>query len=111
MPGQVETRRPEVDASGGAAIRPFSVDVPEARLVELRHRIADTNWPERETVEDQSQGIPLALIQKRARHWATDYDWRRCESELNALPHFMTEIDGLDIHFVHVRSRHEDALP
>ena len=74
-------------------------------------RIAAARWPDRETVADYSQGVPLAMIQELARHWATDYDWRRCEATLNALPHFITEIDGLDIHFIHVRSRHEDALP
>jgi pimeloyl-ACP methyl ester carboxylesterase len=94
------------------AIRPFTIpEVPEAELAALRVRIAATRWPDRETVTDYSQGVPLAMIQDLARHWATDYDWRRCEATLNALPHFMTEIDGLDIHFVHVRSRHEDALP
>jgi len=80
-------------------------------LEDLRRRIAATNWPEKETVADQSQGVPLAMIQKLARYWATDYNWRRCETQLNALPHFMTEIDGLDMHFIHARSRHEDALP
>jgi pimeloyl-ACP methyl ester carboxylesterase len=92
-------------------IRPFRVDVPEEALEDLRRRIASTNWPEKETVVDQSQGVPLAMIQKLARHWMTDYDWRNCETRLNALPQFVTEIDGLDIHFVHVRSQHEDALP
>ena len=93
------------------AIHPFHIDVPEEALDDLRRRIASTNWPEKETVADQSQGVPLALIQKLARHWATDYDWRTVEAELNALPQFVTEIDGLDIHFIHVRSPHEDALP
>jgi pimeloyl-ACP methyl ester carboxylesterase len=94
------------------AIRPFTIpEVPEAELAALRVRIAATRWPDRETVTDYSQGVPLAMIQDLARHWATDYDWRRCEATLNALPHFMTEIDGLDLHFIHVRSRHEDALP
>jgi pimeloyl-ACP methyl ester carboxylesterase len=92
-------------------IRPFRVDIPEAALEDLRRRIAATNWPEKETVADQSQGVPLAMIQELARHWATEYDWRKCEATLNALPQFITEIDGLDIHFIHVRSRHEDALP
>ena len=80
-------------------------------LEDLRRRIAATQWPEKETVPDESQGVPLATMQKLARHWATDYDWRRCEARLNALPQFITEIDGLDIHFIHVRSRHDDALP
>ena len=93
------------------AIRPFTVDVPEEKLEDLRRRLAATQWPERETVADQSQGVPLATMQELARYWATEYDWRRCEKALTALPHFITEIDGLDIHFIHVRSRHEDALP
>ena len=92
-------------------IRPFRIDVPEEDLLDLRRRIAATQWPERETVADESQGVPLATIQELARYWATDYDWRKCEAKLNALPQFMTEIDGLDIHFIHVRSEHEDALP
>jgi pimeloyl-ACP methyl ester carboxylesterase len=92
-------------------VRPFRVDIPDEALVEMRRRIAATNWPERETVADQSQGVPLAMIQELARYWATEYDWRRCEATLNVLPQFTTEIDGLDIHFIHARSRHEDALP
>src|SRR5437016_11754887 len=93
------------------AIRPFHVSVPEAELTELRRRIKATRWPERETVTDASQGVQLATIQALARYWATDYDWRKIEAKMNALPQFMTEIDGLDIHFIHVRSKHEDALP
>jgi pimeloyl-ACP methyl ester carboxylesterase len=93
------------------AIRPFRVDVPEDDLVDLRQRITATRWPEKETVDDFSQGVPLATMQKLARYWTTDYDWRKCEARLNALPHFITEIDGLDIHFIHVRSQHENALP
>ena len=93
------------------AIRPFKVNVPEAELTELRRRINATRWPERETVTDQSQGVQLATIQKLARYWATEYDWRKVEARLNALPQFITEIDGLDIHFIHVRSEHENALP
>ncbi len=92
-------------------IRPFQVDIPEEALEDLRRRIAATNWPEKETVADQSQGVPLAMIQQLARYWATDYDWRTCEARLNALPQFVTELDGLDIHFLHVRSQHDDALP
>ena len=92
-------------------IRPFTVDVPDEALEDLRRRIAATNWPEKETVADQSQGVPLAITQELARYWATDYDWSKCEAKLKALPHFTTEIDGLDIHFIHVRSKHEDALP
>jgi len=94
-----------------ADIRPFHVNVPEAELTDLRRRINATKWPERETVTDASQGVQLATIQALARYWATDYDWRKCEAKLNAYPQFMTEIDGLDIHFIHVRSKHEDALP
>jgi pimeloyl-ACP methyl ester carboxylesterase len=94
-----------------AAVRPFRIDVPEEDLLDLRRRIADTQWPEKETVADESQGVQLAMIQELARYWATDYDWRKCETKLKALPQFMTEIDGLDIHFIHVRSEHEDALP
>ena len=92
-------------------IRSFHVDVPEAELAELRRRIAATRWPEKETVTDQSQGVPLAMTQDLAGYWATDYDWRKCEEKLNALSHYVTEIDGLDIHFVHARSDHDDALP
>ena len=93
------------------AIRPFRVNVPEAELTELRRRVNATKWPERETVTDQTQGVQLATIQELARYWATDYDWRKCEARLNALPNFITEIDGLDIHFIHVRSKHDNALP
>src|SRR5271170_6712761 len=93
------------------AIRPFHVNVPEAELTELRRRIKATRWPDRETVTDESQGLPLATIQELAPYWATDYDWRKCEAKLNVLPQFMTEIDGLYIHFIHVRSKHENALP
>ena len=92
-------------------IRPFQVGFPEAELTDLRRRVNATRWPERETVTDDSQGVRLAMMQELARYWGTDYDWRPCEAKLNALPHFMTEIDGLDIHFIHVRSPHEDALP
>ena len=92
-------------------VRPFRFNVPEAELTELRRRIHATKWPERETVADASQGVQLATTQALARYWATDYDWRPCEAKLNALPQFMTEIDGLDMHFIHVRSKHEHALP
>jgi pimeloyl-ACP methyl ester carboxylesterase len=98
-------------SSEKTAVRPFHVEFPEAELAELRRRIDATRWPERETVSDDSQGVPLALMQELAQYWATDYDWRACEAKLNALPQYITEIDGLDIHFIHVRSRHEDALP
>jgi pimeloyl-ACP methyl ester carboxylesterase len=92
-------------------IRPFQVSFPEAELTELRRRIKATKWPEREPVADASQGVQLATIQKLAQYWGTEYDWRPCEARLNALPNFITEIDGLDIHFIHVRSKHENALP
>jgi pimeloyl-ACP methyl ester carboxylesterase len=92
-------------------VRPFRIDVPEEALVDLRRRIEATQWPEKETVADESQGVPLATMQELARYWATDYDWRKCEAKLSALPQFITEIDGLDIHFIHVRSKHENALP
>jgi pimeloyl-ACP methyl ester carboxylesterase len=98
-------------AETATAIRPFQVEIPEEALADLRRRIAATQWPEKETVDDDSQGVPLALMQELARYWSTDYDWRKVESRLQALPQFMTEIDGLDIHFIHVKSRHEDALP
>jgi pimeloyl-ACP methyl ester carboxylesterase len=94
-----------------AAIRPFLIDVPEAELTELRRRVQATRWPEKETVNDSSQGVQLGTTRKLAEYWANDYDWRKCEARLKALPHFVTEIDGLDIHFIHVRSKHEDALP
>jgi hypothetical protein len=96
-------------AAEGDAIRPFRVDVPEEQLVDLRRRVLAMQWPERET--DGSQGVQLATIQKLAQYWATDYDWRKVEARLNALPQSITEIDGLDIHFIHVRSKHENALP
>jgi pimeloyl-ACP methyl ester carboxylesterase len=99
--------RPADDES----IRPFRVNVPEEDLADLRRRILATRWPERETVPDPSQGVQLATMEKLAHYWATEYDWRRCEAKLNALPNYITEIDGLDIHFIHVRSRHENALP
>jgi pimeloyl-ACP methyl ester carboxylesterase len=101
----------EIRPSTDTEVRPFRIEVPEEALVDLRRRIVATRWPERETVADQSQGVPLATMQELARHWGTDYDWRKCEEKLNALPQFITEIDGLDIHFIHVRSKHEDALP
>ncbi len=93
------------------AIRPFSFKAPEQDLVDLRGRIAATRWPDKETVTDDTQGVQLATMQKLARYWGSDYDWRRIEAKLNALPSFVTEIDGLDIHFIHVRSKHENALP
>ena len=98
-------------ATNDNAIRPFNIQVPEEVLVDLRRRINATKWPDRETVTDESQGVQLATMQELARYWGTDYDWRKCEAKLNALPQFITEIDGLDIHFIHVRSKHENALP
>src|ERR1041384_7720672 len=93
------------------AIRELRVGFSDADLDDLRRRIEATRWPERETVDDDSQGVRLALMQALARYWASEYDWRRCEAKLNDLPQFVTEIDGLDIHFIHVRSKHENALP
>jgi pimeloyl-ACP methyl ester carboxylesterase len=97
--------------SSETEVRPFRVGFPEEDLAELRRRVAATRWPERETVADDSQGVRLAMMQDLARYWAADYDWRNCEAKLNALPNFITEIDGLDIHFIHVRSQHSGALP
>ena len=93
------------------SIRPYHIEVPEESLIDLRRRIAATRWPEQETVNDQSQGVQLATIRELADYWATDYDWRKCEAKLNALPQFVTTIDGLDIHFIHVRSKNPNALP
>ena len=98
-------------AAEDAKIRPFRISIPEEQLVDLRRRIAATRWPDRETVTDQSQGVQLSTVRELARYWATDYDWRKIEAKLNALPQFITEIDGLDIHFIHVRSKHPNALP
>jgi pimeloyl-ACP methyl ester carboxylesterase len=100
-----------IETGGSSAVRPFRINVPQAELDDLRRRILATKWPERETVSDNSQGVPLNLMQDVARYWASDYDWRRCEARLNAVPNFMTTIDGLDIHFIHVRSRHPNAMP
>ena len=105
MPKEVET------GSNKTAIRPLAVSFPETELTELRRRIKATRWPERETVTDATQGVQLATTQKLAQYWSTEHDWRKCEAKLKALPNFMTEIDGLDIHFIHVRSKHENALP
>src|SRR3954453_2480596 len=98
-------------SAGDTTIRPFTIEIPQAELEDLRARIAATRFPEKETVEDASQGVQLARLQALARYWETEYDWRKCEARLNAVPQFITEIDGLDIHFVHGRSKHEDALP
>jgi len=106
------TVKPEAtQSSADEAIRPFRVDVPEAALADLRRRVLATQWPEKETVTDASQGVQLATMQKLAKYWATDYDWRKCEARLNALPQFVTKIDGLDIHFIHVRSKEKNAMP
>ncbi len=96
---------------GPDAIRPFRIHVPEEQVVELRQRIAATRWPDKETVQDRSQGVQLAKLQALVSYWGTDYDWRKAEAQLNALPQFVTKIDGLDIHFIHVRSRNPNALP
>ena len=98
-------------SDGPTSIRPFRVEFPDEALSDLRRRISATRWPDRETVSDDSQGVPLALMQEVAGYWGTDYDWRPCEARLNSLPNFLTEVDGLDIHFIHVRSPHENALP
>src|SRR5262249_32522764 len=98
-------------AEDDTTIRPFKVNVPEAQIVDLRRRLAATRWPDKETVTDQSQGAQLAKLQELVHYWGTDYHWRKLEAKLNALPQFVTTIDGVDIHFVHVRSRHPNALP
>jgi pimeloyl-ACP methyl ester carboxylesterase len=100
-----------VAENNDTAIRPFRVTIPDKELVELRRRIAATRWPTRELVGDRSQGVQLTPLRELARYWTTEYDWRKCEARLNALPQFTTEIDGVEIHFIHVRSRHENALP
>jgi pimeloyl-ACP methyl ester carboxylesterase len=107
LTGATQPGRPEDES----AIRPFHVSFPEADLVELRGRLQATRWPDRETVTDDSQGVPLTMVQELTQHWVTDYDWRKCEAKLNSLPQYLTTIDGVDIHFIHVRSKHEDALP
>jgi pimeloyl-ACP methyl ester carboxylesterase len=112
MTANIAVPESSTPATGNSAIRPFpKVTVPETELTELRKRINNTRWPERETVTDATQGVQLATTQALARYWGTEYDWRKCEARLNALPQFITEIYGLDIHFIHVRSKHENALP
>jgi pimeloyl-ACP methyl ester carboxylesterase len=111
MTQNTAARQSNSQATDNTGIRPFNVNVPESELTELRKRIDATRWPERETVTDGTQGVQLEMMQKLARYWATDYDWRKCEAKLNALPQFITEIDGLDIHFIHARSKHDNALP
>jgi pimeloyl-ACP methyl ester carboxylesterase len=98
-------------AAEDTAVRPFKINVPDEAIVDLRRRIAATRWPDKETVTDSSQGVQLAKLQELVRYWATDYDWRKCEAKLNALPQFIAEIDGVDVHFIHVRSKHDNALP
>jgi pimeloyl-ACP methyl ester carboxylesterase len=98
-------------AAEDRSIRPFTVSIPQAALEDLRRRIAETRWPDRETVDDQSQGIQLAKLKPLVKYWGTGYDWRKAEAKLNTLPQFMTTIDGVDIHFIHVRSKHPNALP
>jgi pimeloyl-ACP methyl ester carboxylesterase len=107
----VDQARPMSTGVAAQAVRPFRIDIPEADLADLRRRLAATRLPERETVSDNSQGVPLATVQKLVRYWANEYDWRKVEAKLNSYPNFITEIDGLDIHFIHVRSKHENALP
>jgi hypothetical protein len=102
---------PPENSAGATAIRPFTIETPDAEIEALRGRVAATRWPERETVTDDSQGVRLTTMHELARHWAADYDWGKCQRKLTALPNFVSEIDGLDIHFIHVRSQHEDALP
>jgi hypothetical protein len=124
LPAQARGRHPDVTAakgspdypevettSSGTEIRSFRVNMPDEAIADLRRRLNATRWPARELVADRAQGVQLATIQQLARYWTTDYDWRACEARLNALPQFKTEIDGEDIHFIHVRSRHDNALP
>jgi pimeloyl-ACP methyl ester carboxylesterase len=110
-PAVADNGRETLPLETTATIRPFRIRVPETALTDLRQRIAATRWPERETVVDESQGVPLAMMQDLAGYWGSSYDWRKCEAKLNALPQFITKIDGLDIHFIHVRSKHTNALP
>src|SRR6266403_323261 len=108
---QTESAPKEKTMADNAAIRPFHFQAPQADLTDLRKRISATKWPDREQVTDASQGVQLATMQKLAQYWASEHDWRKCEAKINAVPNFITEIDGLDIHFIHVRSKHENALP
>ncbi len=112
MESSASTKQTAADpgTSKDGAIRPFSIEVPQEELDELRRRITAIRWPTKELVDDRSQGMQLETMQELARYWTTDYDWRRCEARLNALPQFKTEIDGVDVHFIHVKSPHEDAL-
>jgi Epoxide hydrolase N terminus len=111
MTQPIATQQGSEQAADKTAIRPFRVNVPEADFADLRRRLAATRWPDKETVADQSQGVQLAKLQELVRYWGTDYDWRKAEAKLNTFPQFKTTIDGLDIHFIHVRSRHPNALP
>src|SRR5258708_6132720 len=108
---QTESVPKEKTMADNAAIRPFHFEAPQADLTDLRKRISATKWPDREQVTDASQGVQLATMQKLAQYWASEHDWRKRESKINAVPNFITEIDGLDIHFVHARSKHENSLP
>src|SRR5260370_10060528 len=111
MTQTIATQRSSEQTANKNAIRPFHVNVPEAELADLRQRLAQTRLPDKETVTDYSQGVPLKTIQQVLNYWQSDYNWRKVEARLNAVPNFITEIDGLDIHFIHVLSRHEKALP
>ena len=109
---QISATQPSNEqAADKNAIRPFHVNVPEAELTDLRQRLAQTRLPDKETVTDYSQGVPLKTVQQVLSYWQSDYDWRKVEARINAVPNFITEIDGLDIHFIHARSKHENALP
>src|SRR6185436_6606304 len=110
--GAMNRTQQNTEQSGDkTAIRPFRVETPEEPLTELRRRVKATIWPEKETVDDQTQGVQLETMKNLAKYWGNEYDWRKCEVRLNAVPNFITEIDGLDIHFIHARSKHEDAMP
>src|SRR6202171_4369716 len=111
MSAQAMTKVAQQTGGDEIAIHPFHVEVPEAELADLRRRINATKWPEQEQVADATQGVQLATMQKLAQYWANSHDWRKCEAKINAVPNFITEIEGLDIHFIHVRSKHENALP
>jgi pimeloyl-ACP methyl ester carboxylesterase len=111
--GAVDARMAEsaVGEASRTDVRPYRIEIPDAALADMRQRVQSTRWPEKETVADDTQGVRLAVMRSLAQYWGTDYDWRRCEQHLNSLPNFVTEIDGLDIHFLNIRSRHADALP
>src|SRR5258708_29088574 len=107
----IAQNNPKASAQATEAIRPFHINIPEAALADLRKRVLATKWPDKETVADQSQGVQLSTVQALAKYWATGYDWRKCEAKLNSYPQFITNIDGVDIHFIHVRSKNPKALP